>query len=236
MDPSDPEYQDILDLLNEAVDAGTINDSDFADAGLTQYNGVWMSNQAAQDAAALDAQNLLTSGGNWASLTAQQQAAYANSFPQDAVLKGGASALNLMNPSILTPSLVSGYYNIAGSWTSPTLESQAMGPHYDIRQYIFPNTGPMTTPTPTQYVYLQSTNLLSPASYVGTLNTVQTISTNIYSGEVSTNYFYAGSITNLPGVNIKYDDWNPNKVDHIYAQNAYRLIMATTPPTGTTQP
>ncbi len=126
MSPSDPEYQEILDLLNEAVDNGTISDSDFADAGLTEYNGVWMGNQAAQDAAALNAQNLLTSGGNWSSLSPLEQSSYANAFPQQAVAYGGASALNAMNPSNITPEIVGSYANYNGTWQSPYIQSGSL--------------------------------------------------------------------------------------------------------------
>jgi competence protein ComGC len=119
MDPNDPEYQDILDGLNEAVALGTIDPSELSDAGLAEYNGIWMNPEVAQELTALDAHNSLTSGENWENLSAEEQTAYANLFPVEAVSYGGAGALNLMNPSILTPELVDGYGNVNGTWIAP---------------------------------------------------------------------------------------------------------------------
>jgi len=92
--------------------------------GLTYTNGSWVDPtslvtpnpyQADADAAA----SLLAGGGTWATLSSAQKEAYANVYPTNAVALAGAGALNLMNPSILTPSIVYGYGNVGGTWTNP---------------------------------------------------------------------------------------------------------------------
>lgn len=128
MDPSDPLYQDYIDTLNEALSLGTIDDSGFEAAGLTNYNGTWMRGSQATAAYAEDASNLLTSGTAWQDLSPEQQAGYANTYPSQAVTIGGESALNAMGPSNLTEELVSGYVNNAGTWTSPTVNSGSISP------------------------------------------------------------------------------------------------------------
>jgi prepilin-type N-terminal cleavage/methylation domain-containing protein len=178
MNSNDPEYQEILDLLNQAVDAGTISDTDFADAGLTEYNGTWMNNQTAQETAALDAQNILTSGGNWNSLSPQQKTAYANSFPQEAVNYGGTSALNTMNPSLITPSMVSMYVNSNGTWVSPRISSGVADN----------STLPIASSWGATYTVVRITDPLQPAQVVGTINvTPVTMNGMFYGGYYSFN-------------------------------------------------
>lgn len=62
-------------------------------------------------------QDLLSAGGAWGSLTSEQQVAYANVYPAQAVGIGGATALNAMAPSRLSAQLVAGYGNVGGTWT-----------------------------------------------------------------------------------------------------------------------
>lgn len=162
MDPNDPEYQEILNQLNEAVAIGTIDPSELADAGLVSYEDVWMNPERAQELAALDAHDILTSGGNWADISPEQQEAYSNNFPTEAVFYGGASALNLMDPSILTPELVDEYMNNAGTWVSPYVSNA--GTSSILANTILPATG-----SNKRYALYAIINPLEPAKLLGTI-------------------------------------------------------------------
>jgi hypothetical protein len=121
--PNDPAYGNLLEALNAAYAMGTLTAADMLAAGLVNYNGTWMRPEAAQLNYAEDAREALDAGGTWESLSSDQQRAFANVYSQNAVELGKSSALNLMDPSVLTKELVAGYGNINGTWTTPKATS-----------------------------------------------------------------------------------------------------------------
>lgn len=127
MDPESQEYQDYLAALNAANAAGTLSDAEMAAAGLIEHVGAWLPATQAYAALALDAQNLLDAGSAWTDLSAMQQEGYANTYPSLAVALGGADALNLMSPDILTAPLVNGYALYKDSWESPLVAPSSWG-------------------------------------------------------------------------------------------------------------
>jgi len=164
LNPEDPEYAAILQALNAAAALGGIGAGDLLTAGLVEYNGEWMSPEAAQYNYAQDAQDLLVSGTPWSGLNADQQGAYANLYPQAAVQVGGARALNVMDPSLLTRELVQGYARLAGQWTEP---QDRLTPQNHI--YNLPEAPP-TGNEPRKYMYLQPVdNHMGDPVYLGSV-------------------------------------------------------------------
>ena len=119
MNPNDPAFGNTLEALNAAYAMGNLTDAQMQAAGLVNYNGTWMGAADARLNYAGDAADALAAGGTWGSLNQDLQRAYANVYPQDAVQLGKAAALNLMDRAVLTPQLVSGYVNDAGTWKAP---------------------------------------------------------------------------------------------------------------------
>lgn len=71
---------------------------------------------------AQEAQALLDGGAGWGELSDAQKEGYANVFPSLAVGAGGAAALNLMDPSLLTPEIVAGFALASGEWVEPVVQ------------------------------------------------------------------------------------------------------------------
>lgn len=131
LNQDDPAYTELLDALNGAYTMGTLTDSDMLGAGLGEYNGIWSDGAQVQELLAQDAQDIIDAGGTWSSLSPELQSAWANQNPTNAVQLAGAQALNVISPSLLNNSLVSGYGNINGTWTSTA-------------KYIDPTNTPVT--------------------------------------------------------------------------------------------
>jgi len=245
MDPSDPNYQELSDALQEALDNGSLTNQDFTSAGLVNVDGTWMTQQEANDQWALQAQQLLTTGGNWNQLSQDQRSAYANAFPQNAVTYGGADALNKMNPTLLTTNLVSGFAKVSGSWESP-LATSAPGVYGTMDTWWLgggsPSSSQMSAPNvllepppepvgSKRYVYM-ITNPLSPAVYLGDLT--------YRSG---TNYYSSGPVPwegwrhDLPSPGSpKYNwpgayGWTNLMASSFYTMSTnQKLIYSSTPP------
>lgn len=70
---------------------------------------------------AQEAQALLDGGSGWGELSDAQKEGYANVFPSLSVDAGGAEALNLMDPNLLTPEIVAGFALAEGEWVDPVV-------------------------------------------------------------------------------------------------------------------
>jgi hypothetical protein len=121
LEPGSEEYNALLAGLNAANMLGTISNEAMAGAGLISQDGQWVSPGVAYEVYANEAQALLDSGSTWADLSPVQQEGYANVYPELAVATGGAAALNLMGPNILTPELVTGFVLDEQAWVAPVI-------------------------------------------------------------------------------------------------------------------
>jgi hypothetical protein len=137
--------------------------------------------------------NILSSGGTWESLNAEQQHAYANVYPSQAVALSGVTALNLIRPSLLTEKLVSGYINHAGAWKSPYFWGGEVNPS-NLISYSgsWPGWG-------RQFPVVKTVSPLHPAEVVGSVSLVPVVS----NGRLSGYYYLASSSTNAAGVTFR---------------------------------
>jgi type II secretory pathway pseudopilin PulG len=170
LNSEDPNFGSGLDALNAAYAMGTLTDADMLAAGLVKYGNEWMTPGMAQANHAQDAWEALAAGGSWNTLNADQQRAYASAYPEAAVQVGRGSALDLMDPAILTPDLVKGYAKIGSGWIAPqstsinTKKDWVNGTLTDVPSdptltYPSFNTSNMSTP---HYIYVQTDPLKPP--------------------------------------------------------------------------
>lgn len=203
LDPGTAEYNDLLSALNAANMLGTLSDQELADAGLIEHEGQWQDPVDIYPIYAQEAQNLLNGGASWPALSPLQQLGYANTYPELAVALSGASALNLVNPSLLTPALVSGYVLNANTWVAPQLPSGSVNNTTFVNMTSWSSWG-------TPLAVMRVTDPLAPAELVGyitprrspVLPLVQPIggigSTGGTASTTTTQYFYDYTAEMLP--------------------------------------
>lgn len=218
INPEDPAFGNTLEGLNAAYDLGTLTDEDMLAAGLVRYNDEWMTPEMARSNLAQEALDVLSSGGLWGELNTDQQKAYVSIYPQSAVEFGGASALNLMDPSTLTPSLVSGYAKIGSTWVKPT------GLSTGTASSVTPSIG---DPKGSGFIFVYAvSDPLAPAVHVGTLNDIRVT----YRGNYLYDYYsYTPLRENLnPGGSTWGSSWGGDLSTATYSNTSYASQPGTT--------
>ena len=137
---------------------------------------------------AANALNSLNSGTPWNSLTTPEKTAVANTYPSQAVGFGGADALNQMNPTNLSPTIVSGYVNNAGTWTTPQLTNGVAN------NTTFTNMPANWSGWGTPLAVMRITNPIAPAELIGYLTPNRTPQFSVNFTLTGTNYPYNASL------------------------------------------
>lgn len=221
LDAGDPNADSLLSALNAAYLLGTLGDADMTGVGLINSDGTWTTPKQTQDYAknAQDALDILSAGGSWNTLNADQQRAYANVYPEAAVQVGKSGALNLIDPALLTPKLVEGYVltparpTVWGSlgpivteqsWRPVSAKSStttSVGNPYNsspgVKAHLTTVLGPGETAWYYYDVYAVSEDPLQPAVHLGTVGNSYYMSFN---GFPITSYDFNATDWKLAGI------------------------------------
>jgi len=197
LEPGSEEYNALLAGLNAANLLGNLSDAALAGAGLIEQGGQWKNPAEANALYAQEAQTLLNGGSTWNDLSEAQQVGYANVYPSQAVSLAGAKALNLMDSSILTPELVSGYVLNTDTWTAPQLNGGAITSQTFAEMEDWDAWG-------TKLVVVRVIDPLLPAEIVGYITPNRTVSLEMSGGFTFTiaedTYSYSYAVELAAGV------------------------------------
>lgn len=119
---------------------------------------------------------LLDEGASWESLSAIQQAAYANVYPDEAIKVAGPLALDLMDQGTLTPERVRGYVKFDNLWRKPLLG------HGDINSSTLINTSGGWPGWGRSFPIARVNDPVMPVEVVGSVQPIAVLSSGRYRG------------------------------------------------------